>query len=99
MAKNSTEEDAREHVIALAKRNKMYFVVWEGHFGRYLVAMRNTRGKTPNVYSVMYEAFYDFTAGDDVAFRIDLPSRFEWKDLLSIVKANLPTMKSRQEKT
>lgn len=99
MAKNSTEEDAREHVIALAKRNKMYFVVWEGRFGRYLVAMHNTRGKTPNVYSVMYETFYDFTAGDDVAFKIDLPSSFEWKDLLSIVKANLPTTKSRQENT
>ena len=61
--------------------------------------MRNARWKTPNVYSVMHEAFYEFTAGDDVAFKTDLPSSFEWKDLLSIVKANLPTMKSRQEKT
>lgn len=85
-AKDGREEKARADLVGIAADNGMYFVVWRGHFGNYLVGVRNVRKRLePEIYSAIYESFYDLVGDDPEEFKIDLGEKFSWTDLLAAV--------------
>ena len=91
MVVNALEKYARDRIVSLAEDNNMYFVVWNGHFGRYFVALKNNSGLAYNIYSAIYESYYDLVGDkDEEVFRFEIPSMFTWCELLLIVKAHLP---------
>lgn len=87
----SIEDLARKDVIDIAKKHNVYFVLWDGHFGRHFVYLENTGRLAPNVYSAMYESYNDVVLTDKEVFRINVPNELSWSDILTIVKANLKT--------
>ena len=94
MAANATtelEHDARDAIVSLAIANGLYFFVWNGHFGRYFVALKNNSGLAYNIYSVIYASYYDLVGdNDEEVFRFEIPDMFTWCELLLVVKAHLP---------
>ena len=91
MVANTLEKGARDRIVALAEDNNMYFVVWNGHFGRYFVALKNNSGLAHNIYSAVYESYYDLVGdNDEEVFRFEIPDMFTWCELLLVVKAHLP---------
>lgn len=92
-AEQATAESlARNAIVKLAAENNLYFVCWSGHFGRYLVALKNTGDKDAEIYSAIYESYYDLVGNDVEVFRFDIPmDNMRWQDLLTAAKAYLPT--------
>ena len=79
--------DARDAIVKLGKVNGLYFVVWNGHFGKYFVAVENQRNIQTNIYSAIYESFYDLTMNDNEIFKFQLHSNDNWESVL--IKLNL----------
>ena len=84
------EERARQEIVSIAKKNGLYFVIWNGHTSRQLVAIENKSRKEPNIYGVMYEAYYDVVNKDPEKFCIKIQNKISWIDALTLIKANLP---------
>ena len=78
-----SEEKIRQRIVDIAKARNIYFVVWYGHFGDYFLAVENNSGKTPNVYSALYESINDLVSVDDkelFRFKIDGPK--SWAEIM-----------------
>jgi hypothetical protein len=80
------EAEARAKIVGIGAEIGLYFVLWRGHFGTYFVGVRNGRGFEPEVYSAIYESYYDFVRDDEKAFRFDVKTDadggFRWADVL-----------------
>lgn len=88
---DTVEQQARDAIVGIAKKNKWYFVVHNGHFARRFCALQNNSGKDPQIYGALYESYYDFIGKDDKeVFHFTIPDQFFWKDLLAMVKAYVP---------
>ena len=106
MAKNELtpeEEDIRQQLVKIAADNDIYFVLWYGHFNNYLVGLRNSRKKEPEIYVAMYEMFYDVAGEDEELFRrsigmeYDWPNqRLPWQKMLGIARAEIVDKKDEE---
>lgn len=93
------EQAARDMIVSLAKDNHMYFVVWNGHFGTYFVALRNNSKLSPNIYRAIFESYYDLVGDkDEEMFRFEIQEDiFTWSELLLMVKAYVPRTITRND--
>ena len=86
------DELARYEIIKLAKKYNMYFVIWDGHFGRYIVALHNDSGnRRPEIYHAIYESFYDVVGNDREEFRLSISNYIVWIDALMLIRTYMPT--------
>lgn len=90
-SKKAIDAKARDEIVSIAKKNKLYFVVWYGHNGNYFVAVENKSHKDPNIYAAMYDSYYNVVNRDPEKFKFAILDKFSWANALTMVKANMPT--------
>lgn len=87
------EDAARAAIVEIAAQNNLYFVFWSGHFSRYFVALENKSKKNPDIYTAIYDQYYDVIGNDKEVFRFNIPQKTTWQEVLPFVKANVPIEK------
>ena len=96
--KDDIESQARTSIVDIATNNNLYFVCWDGHFGRYFHALNNASKKKPEIYSAIYESYYDLVGNDLEVFKFRIPDQVCWIDLLNIIKAYVPAYREQMNK-
>ena len=80
--KDDLEKIARAKLIKLGKANNLYFVVWNQHFGKMFFAIKNFSKKPTEIYSAIFESFYDLTRDDEEMFKFSLEHISSWESIL-----------------
>ena len=76
---------AKNEVMRLLRKNNWYGIVWYGHFFNKFVILEcnskhNRHGK---VYSAVYEMFYDLVGSDTIVLTVKFGEELIWKDVLN----------------
>ena len=89
---NLTFDAVKAALIAIGERENLYFVMWSGHTGQYFIALRNDRKLETNVYSAIFESYYDLTMDDKVVCRFN----FNYEDsVMDILNSSLDRLQTR----
>lgn len=82
----NSDSQARLQLAEIAEANDWNLVVWHGHFSKQLVVLRrNEASPKPEVYSAIYESYFDLFDEDLEVKRFRIDGRKSWKDLLDLV--------------
>ncbi len=78
------EKIARSRLVNICKDYGWYMVLWHCHFSRQFVIMKGQH--KPNIYSAIFESFYDLTQDDEEVFRFTITQN-GWRNVLRRVRA------------
>ena len=78
------EKIARSRLVNICKDYGWYMVLWHCHFSRQFVIMKGQH--KPNIYSAIFESFYDLTQDDEEVFRFTITQN-GWRSVLRRVRA------------